>query len=692
MPEIKRPLKVFLYHALGDRDAVRDLYLRLIKDGVDAWLVKERLLPGQDWRHEIHKAVREADVVVVCLSERFKQAEFRQKEVRVAFDTAIEQLEGESFIIPACLEECDQLENPEERQWVDLFEEAGYEMLMHALQVRADRIGATIQRKEGSLPQITTPSVKHEHPMPEDNPVEAVQGILEVLIEGPAILIEGPTVKLQESTPQRKLGRAMIVILIGLVGIIVAAVRGSPQLERSYQLSLTIWEETPIPEFSTGFLPEPVPKAAHSNIVFVIDTSSSMRGQKISIVKYAISDFVSHLSDRYLVSVIKFDTNVELQIGLTRNHTDAGKAIKSIIIDVADNGSCIHDALYAAIQETSLTPIAKDTRNIIILLTDINRDEYSLEGNCDIPAFKSEVLDVVIRSHVSTFTIHIGEDVNANPLRALTARIGGTSIPAVNDKDDIARTLLSISEGTALELNTERTTPAPLPAETTGVRHAPMVFVPPGEFVMGNNKVYLDAFWIDKTEVTNSMYAKCVQAGTCSAPGSNRSRTRDSYYGSTVFDNYPVIFVSWMDANDYCAWAGGRLPTEAEWEKAARGTDGRQFPWGDDDPWGIDGLLNYQAQDTTEVGTYPNGASPYGALDMAGNVAEWVADWLSLEYYSNPPASNPLGPDSGQYRVWRGGSWANTSPDWIHTYSRTGNLPTDDGAGLGFRCARDAAP
>ncbi len=149
MPETKRPLKVFLCHAHADRDAVHTLYARLKREGVDAWLDKEKLLPGADWQLEIRKAVHEADVVIVCLSKQFNQAGFRQKEVRIALDTAMEQPEGEIFIIPARLEECENLESLSKWHWVNLFEVDGYHKLIRALRARADRIGATLRIRRG---------------------------------------------------------------------------------------------------------------------------------------------------------------------------------------------------------------------------------------------------------------------------------------------------------------------------------------------------------------------------------------------------------------------------------------------------------------------------------------------------------------------------------------------------------------
>jgi serine/threonine protein kinase/formylglycine-generating enzyme required for sulfatase activity len=226
-----------------------------------------------------------------------------------------------------------------------------------------------------------------------------------------------------------------------------------------------------------------------------------------------------------------------------------------------------------------------------------------------------------------------------------------------------------------------------------------LVYVPEGNFEMGTDKydrekpihtVYLDAFWIDQTEVTYAKYEKCVASGECEEPQSTKSSLGDSYYGNSTYADFPVIYMDWYQAEVYCEWAGRRLPTEAEWEKAARGTDGRTYPWGE----GIDCSLHNGfgcAGNPSEVGSYPDGASPYGVLDMAGNVGEWVADWYDGDYYRNSPSRNPVGPSSGEYRVLRGGSWIDDTI-WIRSAGRTGGILDSQYLDQGFRCASSAVP
>ncbi len=280
-----------------------------------------------------------------------------------------------------------------------------------------------------------------------------------------------------------------------------------------------------------------------------------------------------------------------------------------------------------------------------------------------------------------------------------------------------------------------------------------LVYVPAGEFLMGStdaevaqalkgcsdsgwvlcdlinaekpqHTVSLDAYWIDKTDVTNAMFAQFVKATSYKTgaeklgfayvlnlsmgfspesweptSGANWQHPRGPGSDIKGLDDHPVVQVSWYDAKAYCEWAGRQLPTEAQWEKAARGTDGRKYPWGNDPVAG--NLLNFADKNlairqadktiddgypfTSPVGHYPKGASPYGALDMAGNVDQWVADWYDEKYYASSPDPNPAGPASGQYRAVRGGAWLGGAWGVRTAFRHWEEIGLDF---LGFRCVR----
>jgi formylglycine-generating enzyme required for sulfatase activity len=257
-----------------------------------------------------------------------------------------------------------------------------------------------------------------------------------------------------------------------------------------------------------------------------------------------------------------------------------------------------------------------------------------------------------------------------------------------------------------------------------------MVYVPEGEFEMGSeigltdeqpqHTVMLDSFWLDQTEVTNAMYGKCVQDGKCDKPNKTGSYedqdTSQGYFDDPASKDHPVAFVSWNDAKNYCAWAGRRLPTEAEWEKAAIwdpiANEQRVYPWGNefnckmgnyDDETKLDEFMMSSASPNCDgfprsspVGSFPEGASPYGALDMGGNVWEWVNDAFietdpftdTVNYYEISPTFNPPGVDPAItiYRVVRGGSWNFAFGFGRGAYRLWYGLD-EAYDGIGFRCA-----
>ena len=227
---------------------------------------------------------------------------------------------------------------------------------------------------------------------------------------------------------------------------------------------------------------------------------------------------------------------------------------------------------------------------------------------------------------------------------------------------------------------------------------AQMMLIAEGPFWMGvdyslgledegpRHEVWLDAYYIDIHEVTTERYAKFLAA---------TRRTSPWLWSSVDLELHadrPVIGVTWYDADEFCRWAGKRLPTEAEWENAARGTDERPYPWGSEPPdadranFAIGARFSY-SQALMPVGRYVNAKSPYGLYDMAGNVWEWVQDWYGGEYYTESPADNPAGPEAGQLKVVRGGSWSDL-PNYLLTYGRFKLSPDTRNSYTGFRCAQ----
>ena len=240
-----------------------------------------------------------------------------------------------------------------------------------------------------------------------------------------------------------------------------------------------------------------------------------------------------------------------------------------------------------------------------------------------------------------------------------------------------------------------------------------MMLIPAGEFIMGSpegvgnddehpqHKVYLDDFLVGRYEVTNNQYVEFLNTIGCNDDDNGHelvnidtaaiNQKRETYSVVKGWEDDPVVGVSWYGAKAYAEWEGGRLPTEAEWEKAARGEDGREWPWGDF--WEIGRCNSWESglHRPAPVGGYPMSASPYGVEDLAGNVYEWLADWYQADYYAVSPLRNPEGPESGIFRVLRGGSWAELE-DKCRSTARFGQRPVEGGdSDFGFRIVKDVS-
>ena len=561
---MSRPLRVFLCHASQDKPAVWRLHRYLKQHGVQPWLDQEDLLPGQDWRVEIPKAIDSSDVIVVCLSKNSVNKEgYVQAEITFALDKALEKPEGTIFIVPIKLEGCDIPNRLGRYQWVDLSRADGRKRLLLGLSKRASDLGS-----------VVLPVVLEDVRQRKTAPKPAASDVAES---------EKAEQKAKETAEREATEKAA---------------REKAEREAAEKLELEAAEKAKREKAEQ--------KATELAAQLKAEREAKER-EKRQTRQRKQREFVGRISN--LIS-----------------------------------------------SNSRLLGIGGITLLVFIF------------GGFGLKYFVN---------NLPVATAAIPSPTNTATLKPPTL----TSIPFTS---------------------TPRPTKTLIPTPTLGVGSTEispkdgmtLLYVPAGEFTMGIedgwaynekpvNKVSLDAFWIDQTEVTNAMYTRCLQAGSCKLP-----RDVLNHIGNPKYANHPVTSVSLEDANSYCLWVGRRLPTEAEWEKAARGPNGNIYPWGNSTP--NKDLLNYKSNigDTTEVGKYPNGESYYGAYDMAGNVWEWVSSLYKPYPYIASDGREDLSSLESRV-VIRGGSWYPYDDNYtVRSTTRSDWDSTSTGITLGFRCAR----
>ncbi len=611
MPDNNRALKVFLCHAHSDKDTVKALYARLKREGVDVWLDKEKLLPGADWELEIRKAVREADVVVVCLSKQFNQAGFRQKEVRIALDTATEKPEGEIFIIPARLEECDTLESLSKWHWVDLFERDGFQRLILALRIRAKNIGATL--REPGRATVSRPKLDTEQ--------EAARAKAK---------LEAEELEKQKAAKEQADREAA-----------EKATHEKARLEAEELERQRLAKEKAAREKAEK-------EVAREKARLESEEAERRRLAKEQADREAAdaARLAREKAEKEIAEKARLEAEEEERQSLAREKAEKDAAEK--------NRRETEEAKKLAREKAEEPkPVVVKQKPPLKMIAAIFGVIVVFAAIFGLPwkQWFAAAPDLVIATPTNTVTF-----TPAPPIPTKTSVKFLTPTPTA-----------LLSKGFV---------------DSKGVN---MLLVPAGKFIMGSasgasneapiHSVYLDAFYMDKYEVTNSLYKACVQEGVCQLP-KNTDR-----YDNPLYGNHPVVYIDWNQAQDYCEWRGASLPTEAQWEKAARGTDGLTYPWGE----GVDcDKANYSGceGDTAPVGSYEK--NPYGIYDLAGNVWEWVSSLYKPYPYVSTDGREDLNVSGN--RVLRGGSW------YYHSIVRSAyriDYPPDlNLSDIGFRCAR----
>lgn len=731
MPEQQRPLKVFLCHAHVDKDSAKQLYNHLIRDGVDAWLDKEKLLGGANWEFEIRKAVRECDIFLVCVSEQFTQRlrrkNFAQTEVGIALNEAELKPREQIYIVPVRLENCAVPKSLQRWHWVDLFEPDGYERLIRSLNKRIEEL-REIETGQGNINQpnisvVVSGDVTGNLIIGNDNSIQTSFP--------PPILPEkrkSPNISWKLSDAHQN-GQSYI-------SIDILNKENFPIRCYCYIKSVEL----------DGILRDDIKNeiAKYTNRVSWLGGSDDNGTKNIDPMGSGRLNLVSLSNQSLLMSHLRFETAKGPRY---KSHTGEfflpfGNYTISLGLSCTVDGTVFRDIPIAASFEYFEEHRPNDGK--MSALAEIPQ-ALQLSSKDESVHQSTEFID---QSKKSVSTV-IKEDVHEKAHRKLkpeyiVAIIGliGTilaaligilpqvlpPVPAPTATNMPSATLSPVQifpKPTSIVFPTATPSPSltatltqtpgktetstPIPTELVDARGVAMRLIPAGTFSMGMedgpefdqpvNLVYLNSYYLDQYEVSNSHYRQCVTAGACISPKDAEFENYADYLNSPTYDDYPVVNVSWYQAKAYCEWRGARLPTEAEWEKAARGDSGFIFPWGNNF---VTTNLNFcdkncsqswamlEADDgyayTAPVTAFPWGQSSYGLYNMSGNVAEWVDDWYQAYPGGNPAASADFGETD---KVVRGGSWFDPPPFMIRADHRFSLWPEASYDLVGFRCARD---
>jgi formylglycine-generating enzyme required for sulfatase activity len=702
---VKRPLKVFLCHAHADKAQARELYHSLKRRGLQPWLDAEDLIGGQNWRVEIPKAIKTSDAIIVCISKNSVNAEgYVQTEITFALEKALEIPPGRIFIIPARLEECDVPENLVRFHWVDLFDDGGYDKLLKSLKVRAEQLGrADVEIQElddeaNDLKKMESQAIRFELLGKYWDALQAYYTIrkidplyprvdvkiyeLERLIQPKPVEVKKEKEEISPKEKQYWPYKLRPVAIIGVAVAILVVLSGIlPKLYYSITPKTTITSIAP---------------SLTNTDVFTPAVRVSPTGTPTSTPTSTLTPIATIVPGPFY-TILDPDETLKLS-----SETKAfGELAKEKY--TAEDRAQINRTLLYSIEATPETPMlwrwywCAATNEIL----DQNLKEMEILFEADgklIP--HSQLASVKFQNHSGSmqdwwcFTYStILKDWKPGAYHFKQTMIFRSP---VNDGKD------TIPSGYKVFDFTVKIFSADTPKEMTDEKDVSMRLIPAGKFTMGSgqdapneqpsHQVYLPAFYLDTYEVTNSLYKACVDIGICLPPTNTGSATRASYYGNPKFDRYPVVYVNWAMAKTYCEWRGARLPTEAEWEKAARGLDARTYPWGETPDCAYANFYDgqkYCRGDTNAVGKYETGQSVFGIYDLTGNVWEWVSSLAApYPYVASDGREDLTAPGN---RIQRGGSWADPF-DNVRAAVRFERDPVQSDDRLGFRCARDAQP